>query len=169
MAKRYADNVRELTGTRSKPHDSPRFAPIAPPMPDFLGILGDERAVADAEREWERVVPALDVVGLLTVVDGFLVEDLCTTCARIRQAERQIAADGLMVEAAGRPDRGKVKHPLLPALSQLRGTYGRYCRLLGIGPASRQSLDVPAPAGGAESPLERVRRMSDRGRRPSRP
>jgi P27 family predicted phage terminase small subunit len=119
-------------------------------MPDFYAVLGDRKAAADARLEWQRTVPRLDDQGLLASLDAFLVEDLCVCAARIKQCERAISADGLMTDAAGRTDRGQVRHPLMVCLGQYRAHYAKLCRLLGIGPAARQSLEVrnPTPPGG---------------------
>ena len=157
MPTRLPDNVRPLTGTKPRPaRNYPRFAPTRPVQPDFLAILGDRRAAQDARREWSRAIGPLAEQGVLASVDVFIGEDLCICAARIRQCEREVAAAGIMVEAAGRPDRGMVRHPLLVALNQYRAAYGRLSRQLGIGPASRQALSMPERDPGHLDPAERT-------------
>jgi P27 family predicted phage terminase small subunit len=161
MARRLSAADREAFGTRSKAHTPPRYAACLPRTPHFAVILGDELVARDARREWHRLAPALAAQGLLAAIDEFALTDLCCCAARIRQAERAIALEGLMVCAVGRTDRGQVRHPLLVALNQYRAHYQRLCRLFGIGPASRQGLDALKPPS-ADNPLAPILRMTAR-------
>jgi P27 family predicted phage terminase small subunit len=53
---------------------------------------------AEAKSLWERIVPQLEAAGLIDQVDQTGLEMLCQLYAGWRQAERQLADDGLLVE-----------------------------------------------------------------------
>jgi P27 family predicted phage terminase small subunit len=71
-------------GRRPLGLDGPQFSVGVPPCPDHL----DETA----RREWERIVPELQLAGLLAAVDGAALALYCVAYSRWCLAERKIAA-----------------------------------------------------------------------------
>lgn len=69
-------------GKRAINKDEPRPTPIAPRCPTWLD--------PEAKREWKRVAPELEKLGLLTAVDGTALMAYCQACARLTHAERAI-------------------------------------------------------------------------------
>lgn len=51
----------------------------------------------DGKREWKRVVPELERLGLLTRVDDAALEGYCAAYARAMEAERHVKKTGLTV------------------------------------------------------------------------
>jgi P27 family predicted phage terminase small subunit len=78
--------------------------------------------------------------------------ETCVTWARIRQVERRISEDGLMV-LNDRQARGFVRHPLATVANQYRTQLRFLIGELGLSPSARGRLDaggagLPAPGPG---------------------
>jgi phage terminase small subunit len=91
----------------------PQPATGSPPCPDWMP--------AEGRRQWERVVPELDRLRLLTQVDGAVLEGFCLLYAEIVATAR-----------AGEPLKAAL-------LGQLRFYAGE----LGLTPAARARLAAP--------------------------
>jgi len=128
-----------LQGTGRKARlnrNEPKPPPIAPEMPAWLA--------PEAKREWERVAPVLERLGLLTALDRAALAIYCQAWARYVDAEAQIAKDGALVPG----HRGVMrKHPLLLVLNAAVATLKAFGAEFGMSPASRGRLDV----GGADA------------------
>ena len=94
----------------------------------------------EASDEWDRVIPILDSMGVLSRLDRSAISDYCTVWGRLVQAEREIGSGSLLVQG----QKGEmVRNPLLSEANQLRQRFGKYCDLLGLAPAPRGRLDIP--------------------------
>lgn len=100
-------------GKRPINKDEPLPTTGAPQRPDWL--TGDSLA------EWNRIVPELDRLGILTCVDGGILEAYCVTYGAIVAAVR-----------SNEP-------PKAALLGQLRA----YAAELGMTPAARAKLIIP--------------------------
>jgi P27 family predicted phage terminase small subunit len=123
---------------------APKPAPTAPKAPNWRRVLpGDSADIdhvrRDAAAEWKRVVPVLDGLGLLSIVDNTVLVDYCITWARILQCERQLSLEGLTKDT----DRGPAKNPVTTIVGQYRSALRNYTAELGLGPSSRGRLAVP--------------------------
>jgi P27 family predicted phage terminase small subunit len=68
-------------------------APIGTPeCPDHLD--------ATAREEWERIVPDLDAMGVLSRLDGSALALYCTAYSRWRKAQGEVESYGLLTETA---------------------------------------------------------------------
>jgi P27 family predicted phage terminase small subunit len=111
------------------------------------------RARKDARSEWQRVVPVLDGLGLLTKVDAALLTDYCVCWARLVQCERALSHEGLVVEVSFTDDDGEVirtelrRNPHSVTVKEYRSQLKSYVAELGLGPSSRGRIAV----GGTES------------------
>lgn len=88
--------IRLLEGNRSKtplPQNEPKPAPIAPECPKWL--------LAEAKKEWQRLCPELEAMGLLTRIDMAVFAAYCQSYARWKQAE---AAMGRAVKKGAEPN-----------------------------------------------------------------
>ena len=72
----------------------------------------------EAKREWRRIVPELDRIGLLARLDRGVLSTWCASWAQYRQAVELLARDGPVVQGA----RGKVKHPAAQAARDAAAT-----------------------------------------------
>jgi P27 family predicted phage terminase small subunit len=124
---------RATTKTTIKP------TPLAPDEPDWADVLGNPQAATDAAACWRSTVPELERLGLATVLDLALLTELCVTWARLRETERIIGRDGVIVEGY----RGSsVKHPAVTVAGQYRTALAKLMHACGLTPAARQQLDV---------------------------
>lgn len=80
-------------GKRPLPENEPKPAPIPPDCPKWL--------LADAKKEWQRLAPELESMGLLTRIDMAALAAYCQSYARWKQAE---AAMGRAVKKGEDPN-----------------------------------------------------------------
>lgn len=114
------------------PKNEPQPDPSTPSCPKWLH--------PEAKREWRRIVPHLERLGLLTQVDRAALAAYCQLYARWWEAERAIKAHGLtQVTESGyvaqRPEVGIANS----AIKQMRA----YLSEFGLSPASRSRIDAP--------------------------
>jgi len=92
MAGRYpkVTALRVLEGNREHrplPKDEPQFAPGVPEMPPSLD--------ADAREEWERVVPELVALNLVTPINRSALEVMCRTFGAWRRSMKALESGKL--------------------------------------------------------------------------
>ncbi|KAF0136870.1 MAG: phage terminase small subunit P27 [Xanthobacteraceae bacterium] len=97
----------------------------------------------DAKAEWRRIMPELVRRRILTDGDMGAVEAYCTAVARIREAEKMIAAEGLTT--------GARKHPAVAIQNDAMTTARQLAAELGLTPVSRSR---PTMRESAEDELE---------------
>jgi len=126
----------------------------APPCPPWLDDY--------ARTEWERIVPALDRIGLLTEVDGFVLEAYCTCYGHWRRHEDFLAR--FKTSKVGHVfNAGKSEaRPYLQALAQvgLAQCYLSAARSLaaelGLSPSMRTRILAPEVGGEQERQNDRL-------------
>lgn len=115
------------------PKNEPKPEPSTPSCPTWLH--------AEAKREWRRIVPHLEQLGLLAQIDRAALAAYCQLYARWWEAEREIKVHGLtqITETgyvAQRPEVGISAN----ALKQMRA----YLAEFGLTPSSRSRIDLPS-------------------------
>ena len=94
----------------------------------------------EARREWLRIVPELDRLGMLTRVDRAALAGYCQWWARWRQAEETLVREGLtFVTGNGYTQQRPEVAIAQKAAMLLRGYLGEF----GLTPAARSRLAVP--------------------------
>lgn len=129
-------------GKRAIP-DAPQPQPKAPSTPKWSKLLpgkANQSVRGEAQREWKRIVPVLDRLGLLSEIDGALLQDYVICWARLVDCERRISKDGMTVLSYR---GGEKAHPLLTVANQYRQQLRFYVGELGLGPSSRGRLQIP--------------------------
>ena len=137
-------NLRILQGNPGKrplPENEPKPTLLAPERPSWL--------VGEARREWERVVPELEKLGLLTVVDGAALAAYCQAYATMVQAEKELRAHlrqhkkltVTYVNKAGADN--EVPHPAIKIARDAATTMKAFMTEFGLTPASRVRLATP--------------------------
>lgn len=129
--------LRLIEGNPSKRplnRNEPKPRPVPPPCPRWLN--------QEAKREWRRIVPELDVLGLLTVVDRAALAGYCQAYARWRQAEEAIEKYGMI----GKTESGYVQQLPHVSIAQkslqiLKG----FAQEFGLTPSSRSRMSVAEP------------------------
>jgi P27 family predicted phage terminase small subunit len=93
-----------------------------------------------AKEEWSRLLPELDRLGLLTMVDRAALSVYCQAWAEHRLAVETLNADGRYVT---RGTGGLGAHPALAQLHAAEATIAKFASLFGLDPSSRSRLSVP--------------------------
>jgi P27 family predicted phage terminase small subunit len=124
-----------------------RFFPPHGSGPDRRRLVEEsKRARERASEAWREHVRPLDAHGLLSVLDVEVLTTLCVSIARREQLERRISIDG--VERDGQ--KGRVRHPLLPAVRQYAEAIKWASLQLGLTPAARDGFAPAASTGDGE-------------------
>lgn len=82
--------LRGNPGHRQLPQNEPQPQLGRPEMPPHLGAI--------AQDEWQSIVPQLELLGVLTRIDGKALAAYCHCYERWIEAEKEIAARGLIIE-----------------------------------------------------------------------
>jgi P27 family predicted phage terminase small subunit len=102
----------------------------------------------EAKAKWRKLVPELDRLGLLTVVDGDALASYCQAWAEFQQATETLEREGRYTQnAAGTT----TSHP---AVLQQRTAWRALKDIgaqFGLNPAARGRLDVEPPAPEADA------------------
>lgn len=102
-----------------------------PKVPSYLS--------KDAKAEWRRVAPILtDERKVLTVADLATLENYVIAVSDMRQAHREVQANGLVLAATGK------RNPASTALNQAQQQMLRAAGELGLTPASRSRAVMAA-------------------------
>jgi P27 family predicted phage terminase small subunit len=90
-------------GRRPINESEPKPEAGVPAMPDYLD--------AAAQAEWDRLIPILTKMRVLTVADGAELALYCQTHSRLLEAEEEITRLGVTLEEAITRDRGDGSDP----------------------------------------------------------
>ena len=119
--------------------------PGTPDCPDWLD--------ADAKAKWFQLVPRLEQMGVLTLVDEGAVARYCHLWVRWRAAEDFIKKHGEMYPI--KDDKGRTKcvqpWPQVATANKLAMQLTRLEQEFGLTPAARTRIHVPRPAAPLDS------------------
>jgi len=122
-------------GGRPLPVNEPKPEPTIPPCPAHLG--------KDARKEWKRITPELEKLGILTQIDMAGLAAYCVCYGRWVEAERMLKRHGLTVTAQSGYE---AKSPWLTIADKCLDQMRRYATEFGFTPASRSKVSaVPSP------------------------
>lgn len=131
------DEIKKMRGTYREPTvpQPPVHFPVTPPEdvvpPQW--IADNPHALA----EWERVVPLLNEVKVLTDPDLFALASYCSSCAVAVDAQEALNRDGLMlVDDVG----AAYPHPMIKVAREARQQALRYAVEFGLTPAARSRI-----------------------------
>ncbi len=157
--------LRGNPGHRSLPEHEPMPATGIPECPDHLD--------KDAQQEWMRLVPELEKLGLITLLDRASLAAYCSAYSMWRQAEQEMPLLTKKLAKARGEKRGQILNERNLIIGQRRNALkemNTYLQHFGLSPASRprvqggpQQTELPMgfESGGVnESPLARARRLA---------
>ena len=141
--------VREGNPGKRPIKDSVKLPPSALSEPKWADLLDEESAV-DASALWRQLAPTLARSVGLVGEQQVALEDYCVTVARMRQGERAISRDGMVVEGAM---GGLVKNPWTTVLNQYRAHLRSLIGELGLSPSAATRITRPE-ADGDDDPFD---------------
>jgi P27 family predicted phage terminase small subunit len=108
------------------------------PQPDKLRPRMPRHLDKTARREWKRLCPVLERMGVLTEADGIALANLCIDCSILEQAQESLAKTGLLSKTA---KTGMIhQSPLLNIIGVTTDRVMRGLREFGLTPASRTRI-----------------------------
>jgi P27 family predicted phage terminase small subunit len=127
----------------------PKPRPKPPAMPSWLSREG--------KAEWRRVVPELDRIGLLTVVDRAALASYCEAWSLLHRAQADVEAHGVTLYTVEKTFEGEggsttiyatvAKNPAVTVMRDAMATIRSFCSEFGLSPSSRARMTVPEGAG----------------------
>lgn len=136
--------IKGNPGKRPLPVDEPTPDPAIPEKPDCLD--------AEASKEWDRIAPELERLGLLTQLDRAILTKYCQAWSAVVALEREIAESGWWVPTG---DGGRKRNPAAASLNEAYKRLFAAATEFGGTPAARVRLATPN--GGSElDPLEEL-------------
>ena len=153
--------VLEGRAKESDKSKEPQPLPVTPERPDYLSPVAVE--------EWDRVVPELERLGLLTIVDGGALAAYCESYALFVAAAIDVRERGPLIP--GQRGRGElVRNPSVQSMRDAAATMRSYASEFGLTPQARARMVLPGDddtANEIEELFSRVGRGVPSARKPS--
>jgi len=112
----------------------PKPPPGRPARPDWLD--------AEAAAKWDELVPELEALGLLTIVDGDCLAAYCVAWSVLKMTTKRLAKEGRVVKT---PSGYQQPHPCVSMQHAAMKTVRSFAALYGLNPADRVRLEVKPP------------------------
>lgn len=142
---RKPTNLKVLEGNPGKrplPQNEPKPQPISPKCPAWLASEG--------KKLWKQLIPELERLGLMTIMDGVAFEAVCQNYATWVRCEKYLKKNGLTFET----ETGYIQQRPEVAIGQKALAAVRaFCTEFGLTPASRARINIK-PDDGKEDPME---------------
>lgn len=130
--------LKKLEGTYRKDRDIGRELtppPGVPEPPAWMRKKQQKLALA----EWDRVVPQLAELGVLTGLDGGALERYCVAHSNWVKAQADVDAKGMVLKTPFGPQ----KNPSLKIALEERNAARQLAAELGLSPSARSRVKVP--------------------------
>ncbi len=130
-------------GHRPINENQPKPRPVAPKCPSWLAT--------EARKEWRRVAPELERMGLLSGIDRAALAAYCQAYARWREAEETIDRLGLTF----RTNTGyEAPRPEVTIARQMMVQMRAFCVEFGLTPSSRGRMTLPEVPDDEDNPFD---------------
>ena len=132
-------------GKRPLNESEPKPKPTVPKCPAWLGPI--------AKKEWKRVVPELERLGLLTCVDGAALEGYCESYGKwveMTQFLKKFEKQGYMFKT---PSGYMQQLPQVSMAQRYLAAVKSFCTEFGLTPSSRARMTLPGQAD-EDDPME---------------
>ena len=143
--------LRGNPGKRPISKNEPKPRPITPDAPEYLSPL--------ALRRWNELLPELEIIGTLTIIDADIFGLYCVAWADIVELTADIEENGRSYEVG--TNGALSSRPEVAMLNRAKDDIRRFGAELGIGAAARTKVEVKKPDAG-KTPLEAVREATRR-------
>jgi P27 family predicted phage terminase small subunit len=104
------------------------------------------RFTKDARRFWREHRDICEELGTLDALTQPLFEVLCELWSTIREFDRRIQEDGMII--------GNKAHPLVAPKNRAVRDFGQLSREFGLSPARRPRIGIPGPAKQSDDPFD---------------
>ena len=139
--RRKSAEIKSLRGTFRKDRDGDRTEAKMPPVTDIAKLKRPEWLDDDAVAAWDEVLPLLIEMGVITFADRHLLIAFVCAVSRLKSAEREIEANGLIVQGSTGPKKNPAVSVSDESMKMIRGLSSD----LGLTPASRPGLNAKLP------------------------
>ena len=130
--------LRGNPGRRPLLKHEPRPTPGAPPAPDWLDPL--------SRQTWDRIVPELEAIGILTQVDAFVLEAFCVCYAHWVELEQAVAKIGPVYQPSNKKGSKYLQQvPHVTIALKYLDEARAFAAELGLSPSSRARIGLPSP------------------------
>ena len=125
------------------------------PVPPRATLKCPAWLLPEAKREWKRLAPALEAMGVLTMADLTAFEGYCQAYARWKEAEAFITQHGSIFQT---PSGYVQQVPQVSIAQQNLKIMQSFCSEFGLTPATRARIIAGAGSedGASEDPMERL-------------
>jgi P27 family predicted phage terminase small subunit len=139
-------NLHILNGNPSRKKlntKEPKPRPLSPSCPKWLR--------REAKKEWKRIAPQLERIGLLTEIDGTALAGYCQSYAKWKEAEEYISKNGFAYNIPKRDEEGEIislyvaQWPQVSIAKQCLDQIKAFCAEFGMTPSSRSRMEVNVP------------------------
>ena len=129
--------LRGNPGKRKLNENEPQAKPGRPPLPPGLTDV--------AQAEWDRMVPELEAIGVLSTIDGSALAAYCQAYSRWLQAEAEIDAHGITLVTKHETEKGLVdgdikKNPAVTVANDAMKLMRAFLSEFGMTPSSRSRI-----------------------------
>lgn len=147
-------NLKVLEGNPGKRPlsvNEPKPKPIPPKCPAWMAPEG--------KKLWKRLMPELERLGLMTIVDGAAFEAVCQNYATWVKCEKHLKKYGLTMKLYTKArDEYEIPRPEVAIGQKALKSVHTFMTEFGLTPASRVKLGTK-PGGEEEDPMEALLRM----------
>jgi P27 family predicted phage terminase small subunit len=130
-------------GHRKVSHETPKFKPILPKAPAWLDSV--------ARKEWRRIGPELERLGLLTSGDMAAFAAYCAAYSMLVSAQRVLKREGMTFETA---NGYKMPLPEVAISNTSMKLVKDFCIQFGFTPSSRGRMQIPDQGDGQDEDLD---------------
>jgi len=118
-------------GHRPINKDEPKPKPIMPKCPSWLD--------KEAKKEWRRIAPLLQGIGLLTEIDGTALSAYCRDYSKWVQSEKELMLHGMLIKT---PNGFIQQSPYVSIANNLMKLMNSYLDRFGMNPSSRSGIKI---------------------------
>ena len=150
-------NLRLIKGNPGKRPipEEPKPPPAVPDKPDWL----DE----EASKEWDRVVPQLMALGILSRLDRAILVAYCTAWSNVLRLSQELEDVGWWIPTG---EGGRKRNPAAASFREACERLQKTAAEFGMTPSSRVRLAVPGAAEELDPLEELMQRSASRSRFP---
>jgi len=139
--RRKSAEIKSLHGTFRKDRDGDRTEAKLAPVTDISKLKRPEWLDDDAVAAWDEVLPLLIEMGVITFADRHLLISFVCATSRLKAAEKEIEANGLIVQGSTGPKKNPAVSVSDESMKMIRGLSAD----LGLTPGSRPGLNAKVP------------------------